>query len=550
MIIVIIVAVVIMLLGVILASGYIKAPADKAYIISGLKKNPKVLIGKAGIKIPFLERKDTLLLKQISIDIKTDGFVPTKDFIGVNIDAIAKIRIISEQDIGKQKEFTKNVIDENGNVHSEVVTTTISEEMAQAAMRNFLNMGEPQIVAALQDSLQGNMREIVGTQTLKALCQDRKSFGDEVQSKAQADMNALGVWIESCNIQNMKDEQDLINALGMDNMAAIQKSASIAKANADKDVAIAQAEASKQANDARVKADTEIAEKQNELAIKQAELKRESDTKKAIADAAYEIQQEEQRKTIESARVNADIAQQERTVELKRKEAEVTEQALDAEVKKKADADKYRRQQEAEANLIEQSRKADAEKYQQEKEAEIRQIQADADKEAKKKEAEGILAVKKAEAEGITAVGKAEAEAIKAKGLAEADAMEKKAEAMKKYGQAAMTQMIIEQLPEIARAIAEPISSIDKVTIIDSGNGESGVSSVGGYTPAVLKKVIDSVKEITGFDLTEVMKAQTYDATVNKNVSVTGVPDSIELKTPTPVLVNDTEPVTDESTEE
>ncbi len=169
MIILIIVAVVIMLLGVILASGYVKAPADKAYIISGLKANPKVLIGKAGIKIPFLERKDTLLLKQISIDIKTDGFVPTKDFIGVNIDAIAKIRIISKQDIGKQKEFTKNVIDEDGNVHSEVVTTTITEEMAQAAMRNFLNMGEPQIVAALQDSLQGNMREIVGTQTLKAL---------------------------------------------------------------------------------------------------------------------------------------------------------------------------------------------------------------------------------------------------------------------------------------------------------------------------------------------------------------------------------------------
>lgn len=523
-------AVVVLLIIIICMTGYVKAPSDKAYIISGLKKEPKVLIGRAGIKIPFLERKDELILKQISIDIKTDGYVPTNDFIGVNIDSIAKIRLISALDVGKTKSFSKIVVDDDGNSHTENVEIEITEDMAKAAMRNFLNMTEQQIISALTDSLQGNMREIIGSQKLRELCQDRKAFGDEVQGKAQPDMNALGVWIESCNIQKLEDEQDLINALGMDNMAAIQKSASIAKALADKDVAIAQADAAKEANEAKVKADTEIAEKQNELAIKKAELQQAADTKKAIADAAYEIQQEEQRKTIETTKVNADIAQQERTVELRQKEAEVAEQTLNAEIKKKADAEKYRRQQEAEAELIEKSRKADAEKYQQEKEAEIRKIRAEADKEAKKKEAEGILAVKQAEAEGIAAVGKAEAEAIAAKGLAEAEAMEKKAEAMRKYGQAAMTQMIIEQLPEIAKAIAEPISAIDKVTIIDGGNGESGVSSVGGYTPAVLKKVIESVKETTGFDLTEVMKAQTYDAAVNKNVDVSGIPTEIKVE--------------------
>ena len=429
-IIIAVVAVVVILIGI-LASGYVKAPADKAYIISGLKKVPKVLIGRAGIKIPFLERKDELLLKQIGIDIKTGGYVPTKDFIGVDIDAIAKIRLISMQDVGKEKTYTRTIVDEivdgsntkdgdkEYSTHTETVTIKITEDMARAAMRNFLNMKESNIVEALQDSLQGNMREIVGTQTLRALCQDRKSFGDEVQSKAQPDMNALGVWIESCNIQRIEDEQDLINALGMDNMAAIQKSASIAKAEADKDVAIAQAKAAREANDAKVAADTEIAEKQNELAIKKAELQQLSDTKKAIADAAYKIQEQEQRKAIETAKVNADIAEQERTVELREKEAQVAEQTLNATVKKQADADKYSRQQAAEANLIEKSRQADAEKYQQEKEAEIQKIKAEADKEAKKKEAEGILAIKRSEAEGIAAVGKAEAQAIEAKGIAE-----------------------------------------------------------------------------------------------------------------------------------
>lgn len=522
----VIIAVAVIVVLIICLTGYVKAPADKAYIISGLKKNPKVLIGRAGIKIPFLERKDELVLKQISIDIKTDGYVPTNDFIGVNIDSIAKVRLITYKDVGMKKITTS--VDSDGNQVE--IDSVITEDMAKAAMRNFLNMSEEEIIKALTDSLQGNMREIIGSQSLRELCQNRKAFGDEVQNKAQTDMNALGVWIESCNIQKLDDEQNLINALGMDNMAKIQKDASIAKAQADRDVAIAQANAEKEANDARTAAETEIAKKQTDLAIKQAELKKESDTQKAIADAAYAIQQEEQRKTIEAAKVNADIAQQERTVELRQKEADVAEQTLNAEIKKKADAEKYRRQQEAEAELIEIQKKADAEKYQQEKEAEIKKIKAEAEMEARRREAEGILAIKKAEADGIAAVGAAEAKAIEAKGIAEAEAMEKKAQAYAKYNQAAVTQMIIEQLPAIAQAIAQPISTIDKVTIIDSGKSdESGVASVGGYTPAVLRKVIESVKETTGFDLTEVMKAQTYDAAVNKKVDLSGMPTEIKV---------------------
>lgn len=476
----------------ILASGYVKAPPDVAFIISGYKKEPKILIGRAGIKLPFLERKDALLLKQITVDIKTNGYVPTQDFIGVDIDAVAKVRI------------------------------KVDEEGIKLAMKNFLNMGEKEIIQALTDSLQGNMREIIGTVSLRELNTDRKKFGDEVQEKAQKDMNALGIEIISCNIQRIEDEQCLITALGQDNMSQIQKSASIAKAQADRDVAIAQAEAAKLANDAKVASDTEIAAKQNELRIKQAELKKDADIKQAEADAAYEIQQQEQRKSIEVSTANANIAKQEREIELKKREVEVTEQALQAEINKKAEAEKYARIQKADADLYERQKKAEAERYEKEKAADARRLQAEADMYARKQEAEGIRAI-----------GEAEAKAIEAKGIAEAEALEKKAEAMKKYGQAAMVEMIVKALPDMAKAVAEPLKSIDKVTIIDSGSGEGGVSSMGSYVPQVLAKTIEAVKETTGLDITEIMKAETYDAKVTKNINLSGVPGSVKVDMPT-----------------
>ena len=482
-IIIIAVAVVVIALLAVIASGYVKAPPDKAFIVSGLKKEPKILIGQAGIKFPFLERKDVLVLKQISIDIKTNGYVPTLDFIGVDIDAVAKVRVKTDP------------------------------AGIKIAMKNFLNMNEQQICDALTDSLQGNMREIIGTVKLKELNTDRKKFGDEVQAKAQTDMNALGIEIISCNIQRIDDEKGLIIALGQDNMSQIQKDASIAKAQAEKDVAIAEAEAKRMANEAQVAAETEIASKRNELRIREAELKRASDAKQAEADAAYEIQREEQRKTIEVTTANANIARQEREIELKKREVEVTEQALNAEIKKKAEAEKFAREQKAQAELFERERKAEAEKFEQEKQAEARKIRAEAERYARMQEAEGIRAV-----------GEAEAKAIEAKGIAEAEALEKKAEAMKKYGQAAMMEMIVKALPEMAQAIAKPMENIDKITIIDGGSDAgNGVSSMGSYVPNVLAKTMETVKEVTGLDLLEVMKAETYDAKVNRNVTVNGL---------------------------
>ena len=466
----------VLLVIIIITQGYVKAPPDHAYIISGLRKQPRVLIGRAGIKIPFFEQMDKLYLGQITVDIKTDEYIPTNDFINVMVDAVAKVRVADDD--GRMK----------------------------LAMRNFLNKEPAKIAADLQDSLQGNMREIIGTLTLRAINTDRDSFSDQVMIKASKDMEKLGIDILSCNIQNVTDEHGLIQDLGMDNTSKIRKDASIAKAEAERDIAIAQAAADNAANDARVIAETEIAQKNNELAIKKAELQKASDTKKAEADAAYEIQKQEQQKTIQTATVNAQIARAEREAELRKQEVLVQQQALEAEINKKADADRYAIEQAAAAGLTKRQREA----------------------EAKKAIAEAQKYSMVQEAEGIRAKGEAEAAAIRAKALAEAEGMEKKAEAYQKYNKAAMAEMMIQVLPEIAGRIAEPLSQIDKITIIgSSGDTDNGIGTVAGNVPVVMAKLFESMKETTGVDLAEIMKADTYDAKVTRNVNLTGAPDIV-----------------------
>ena len=483
----VIIGVVVVALIALLFASYIKAPTDKAFIVSGLRKTPKFVIGRSSLKIPFLQRVDKLDLKMISVDVKTKESVPTNEYINVNIDSAVKIKIGS------------------------------SPEMLGKAASNFLNKNSDYIRESVVDVLEGNVREIIGQMKLEDIVQDRKLFAEKVQENAAPDMERMGLEIVSFNVQNVTDEGNVIENLGIDRVVSISKSAQISRAESERDIAVAKANAEKQANDARIEAETAIAERNNELEIKKQELKKTADVKKAEADAAYEIQQQEQRKTIEITTANANIAKQEKEIELREKEITVKEKTLDADIRKQAEAEKYAAQQ-----------KADAELYQRQKEAEAKQFEIQKQAEAKKSQAEADRFAKEQEAEAVKAQGFAEAESIKAKGLAEAEAMEKKADAMSKYGKAAMTEMIIKVLPEMAGAIAKPLEAIDKVTIIDGGNGETGVGSFSGNVPSVLAKTIESVKETTGFDLTEVMKANTYDAKTTKNVNFTGIPEDVD----------------------
>lgn len=483
----IIAIVVIAIIVIFLAVGYVKAPPDMAFIISGIKKKSKIVIGKAAIRIPFFERLDKLNLRLIPIDVKTSNAVPTADYININVDATVNVKISNE-----------------------------SEKLRLAA-ENFLNKNTEYIAGVAREVLEGNVREIVGKMKLEEMVSDRQKFATLVKENAEPDLAAMGLDIISFNVQNFVDGNEVIENLGIDNIVKIKKAAAIARAESERDIKVAQAAADKESNDAAVAAQTEIAKKQNELAIKRSELQQEADTKKAMADAAYEIQKEEQRKTIEVTTANADIAKQEREIELKQKEVAVKEQALEAEVKKQAEADKYAAQQKADAALYQRQKEAEAKQFEAQRQAEARKAQAEADRYAKEQEAEGIRAV-----------GEAEAAAIQAKGVAEAEAMEKKAEAYAKYNKAAVAEMMIKVLPDVAAKIAEPLGQIDKITIIGGDGGSNGVDQVAGNVPAVMAKLFESMKEATGIDLADIVKADTYDAKVNRNVNVSGI-DSVNL---------------------
>ena len=424
---------------VILMTGYLKAPPDTAIIISGIGKKPRILVGRAGLRIPFFERIDRLTLKQISIDIRTEDYISTKDYINITVDAVAKVHVDMEK--------------------------------IAVAMTNFLNKNEEEIIADLQGTLQGNMREIIGTMYLKEICNDRSSFGNKVKESASPDMSNLGILIED---------------MGMDNTSKIKKDAAIAKAESERDVAIAEAQAKKAANDARVEAETQIAEKNNQLAIKQSQLKISADMKKAEADAAYKIQEQEQRRTIEVNSVNADIARQEREAELKKVEVQVTEQALDAEVKKKADAEQYAQQKRAEVELFQRQRDADAKAYEIQKEAEAMRAKAEAEKYAAEQKAAGIRTI-----------GEAEAAAVKAKGLAEAEGIDKKAEAMRKMGEASVLEMFFKAYPEVMAAAAKPLENVGNITMYGEGNSAKLIGDIVNSGT----QVISGVEQATGLDI-------------------------------------------------
>lgn len=453
-------AIIALIVLAILLSGYVKASPDTAYIISGMRKRPKVLIGRAGIKIPFFEKKDELNLQLIPINVKTSSAVPTADYINISVDAAVNVKIGDK------------------------------EERLQLAAQNFLNKKVEYIAQVAREVLEGNMREIVGKMNLEEMVSDRQKFATLVKESAEPDLAAMGLDIVSFNVQNFVDGNGVIENLGVDNIVKIQKNAAISRAESEKDIAMAQAIAQKQANDAQVNAKTEIAIRNNDLAIKQAELKKEADAKKAEADAAYQIQQEEQRKTIEVTTANANIAKQEKEIMLKQKEAEVMEQALDAQVKKKAEADKFARQQLADAELYERQRDAEAKKYEAQQEAEALKAQAEADKYAKEQEAAGIRTK-----------GLAEAEAIRAKAVAEAEGIEKKAEAMTKMGEAAVLEMYFKALPEVVRNAAEPLTKVDKITMYGDGNSAKLMKDVMN----TLNQVTDGLKESTGVDLNAVL---------------------------------------------
>ena len=501
-------AIVVVVILVLLAMGYVKAPPDTAFLISGLRK--KTVIGKAAIRIPFFERIDKVSLKLIPIDVKTSSAVPTADYINIRVDAVVNVKVSDNTDKLKK------------------------------AAQNFLNQKPDYIAQVAREVLEGNMREIVGQMKLEEMVSDRQKFAEMVKTNAEPDLAGMGLDIVSFNVQNFIDDNQVIENLGVDNIVKISKDAAIARANSEKEIAVAQAKAAKEANDAKVaseleianakakaqkekaivesqatqesaaaqiEADTQIALKQNELDIKRAELQKEVDTKQAIANAAMEIQAEEQRKIKEVKTADANLARQEKEIELKEREVAIKEKALEATVKKEAEAEKYAAQQKADAELYATQKASEAELFERAKKAEAQQIEAERQAEAKKALADAVKAQGIAEAEAARAKGEAEAAAIKAKAEAEAEGLMKKAEAMAAYGDAAKQDMQLqalkvyfEQLPAIAKAVGEGYTNVDKIYMY---GGDT--SQLAGDIMKNVSQVSEGLSQSLGIDLNSLL---------------------------------------------
>lgn len=472
----------VIVLVILIKSCWRVAGTNEVLIVSGLGK-VKTKTGGGVFVVPLVQKTQLMTLENIQVDFTSKNEIPTKDAIHVLVDAVANMSI--SQDPVRQK----------------------------IAASKFAGYSLEQIQAVVVPILEGNIREIISQTYFEDLIRgDKKVFAERVQENVTPNLADMGIDLTTFNIQNFSDRNGVIQDLGVDNIEKIRKEASIAAARAKAEVAIAQAEADRQANDAKVAAATEIAQKQNEFAIRQAELQKAADTKQAEADAARQIEAENQRRAQEIATADANLARQEKQIELEARAVEITKRKLEAEIKEKAEAEKYAAQQRADAELYATQRAAEADLFERERQAEAAQVEAEkkaaadlalatAEAEAQKRLAEAIEAEGKAKAAAAQAQGLAEAEAIRAKAEAEAKGMMEKAAALKEYGDAAKQQMeldaikvLYEQLPAIAEAIGKGYNGA-QIHLIGNDSGQLAGNMMGNIT-----QIIEGFKGSTGVD--------------------------------------------------
>ena len=479
---IILIAVVLMI--ILIKSCWKVAGTNEVLIISGMGKVKKKTGGGIFV-IPLLQRVQRMTLENIQVDFTSRNEIPTQDAIHVLVDAVANMSI------------------------------SLDPNRQAIAASKFAGYSVAQIREIVIPVLEGNIREIISQTRFEDLIRgDKKAFAEKIQENVTPNLADLGIDLTTFNIQNFSDRNGVIQDLGVDNIEKIRKEASIAAAKAKAEVAVAQAQADKEANDAKVAAATEIAQKQTEFAIRKAELQKQADTEQAKADAAKQIEAENQRREQEIATANANLARQEKEIELQERAVAIKEKALEAEIKKTAEAKKYAEQQAADAALYKTQKAAEADLFERQRQAEAAMIEAEkkaaadlalaqAEAAAKKALADAVKAQGEAEAAAAQAKGLAEAEAIKAKLQAEADGLREKAEAMKQYGDAAMADMqmqaiktYFEQLPEIARAVGEGYQGVDKIVMLGNDSGQ-----LAGNIMSTTTQISEGLSESIGIDL-------------------------------------------------
>jgi len=445
--------IVLFLLISVFVSRYVKVGPDEALIVSGRKKKMangqevgfRIVRGGATFVIPVLEVAKTISLGIMPLDVNSSAY--TSQGVQVTVDGVAQVKIDS------------------------------SEEAIATAAEQFLSLKEDEIKRIGTQTLEGHLRSIVGNLTVEEINQNRDVFAQKVQELAAADLANMGLRIISFTIREIKDTNGYLESLGKAQIARVQRDAVIGQAEAKRDADIKSAEAMQAGQIAKLLAETKIAESSRDKEMKVAEFQTSMNAKKAEADLSYDRERYIIDQEVQKEAMQVEIVKKQKQIELQEQETLRREKELDATVKKPADAERYKAEIYAEAERTRKSKEAEGQSY--------------------AIKAEGL-----AKAEAIKAAGLAEAEVIQAKGEAEAAAMLKKAEAYKQFNDAAMAQMIIEKLPEIAAAIAQPLAKTEKIVMI----GDSGASKITKDVTQIVAQLPETVKSLTGVDLTDIIK--------------------------------------------
>jgi len=470
-----IVVAVLVALGLAFWARYKTVSPDEAMIVTGSflgNKNVtvddsgrriKIVRGGGAFILPIFQQAQFLSLLSHKLDVTTPE-VYTEQGVPVMTDAVAIIKI-------------------GGSV----------EDVATAA-EQFMGKPTEALKGEAQEVLEGHLRAILGMMTVEEVYRNRDKFAQEVQAVAAKDLKKMGLQIVSFTIKDVRDKHGYLEALGKPRIAAVKRDAEVAEAEAIRDARIQKARAEEEGQKAELLRDTNIAEATKEKELKIASFKKEQDQAKAEADQAYAIQEARSKQSVVEEQMKVELVRKEREIDLEAKEILRREKQYDAEVKKKADADRYAVVQAAEAEKAKRIYEADALQY---------RIEAEAKANAELKRLNGL-----AEAEAERAKGAAEAEVIRLRGLAEAEAKEKLAEAFEKFGEAAVLDIIAKMLPELAGKVAEPIASIDKLTVVDTGHGE-GAARVSNYVTSLMATAPEMLKSVSGIDLDRLVKGLT-----------------------------------------
>ncbi|GMX67104.1 flotillin family protein [Paenibacillus elgii] len=481
----IIVVAVIVVLGLAFWARYKTVSPDEAMIVTGSflgSKNVltddsgrkiKIVRGGGSFILPVFQRAEFLSLLSHKLDVSTPE-VYTEQGVPVLADGVAIIKI-------------------GGSV----------EDVATAA-EQFMGKPTEALKGEAQEVLEGHLRAILGSMTVEEVYRNRDRFAQEVQGVAAKDLKKMGLQIVSFTIKDVRDKQGYLEALGKPRIAAVKRDAEIAEAEALRDSRIQKARAEEEGQKAELLRDTNIAEASKEKELKVAAFKKDQDMARAEADQAYHIQEARSKQSVVEEQMRVELVRKEREIDLEAKEILRREKQYDAEVKKKADADRYAVVQAAEAEKAKQITQADAMQY---------RIEAEAKAQAEQKRLEGL-----AIADAERAKGTAEAEVIRLRGLAEAEAKQKLAEAFEKFGEAAVLDIIVKMLPELAGKVAEPIKSIDKLTVVDTGHGE-GAARVSNYVTQLMATAPEMLKSVSGLDVEKLVKSLTNRTSQQNSVA-------------------------------